>query len=188
MPDWLISEFYAWLWLLSEKPESIHSPLGLLSLDVSDQIGFSHPETSDVRSTFKGQIGDDAKKSFSIGMLIRQLDATVSVVPSGGGEPLSYWFRLSKGSIQSYKAKLPLSSTPESVDAGVFENMALLEQAGSILEELFKEFLSRRENAEEMSRSMKSHLFPSSPRQTDEDGLLDQAEGEVEDEDLPEEM
>lgn len=188
MSPWLISEFYAWLWLLSEKSESIDSSLGRLSLDVSDQIGFSHPETSGVRSTFKGQIGDDAKKSFSIGMLIHQLDVTVSVAPSGEGEPMNYWFRLSKGSIQSYKVKLPLSSAPESVESGVFENMVLLERAGSVLETLLRTFLSRRtDRAEEMFSDMKAYLFPPASQVDIEEAVAGEETAE-EDEELPEEM
>lgn len=146
MPSWLLSDFYAWLWAISEHGGDHELADGTGSLIViDDQISFKGRDGGN-RSAFKGEILADARRSFSLGMQIDQMTVDITRLE----EPdLKYQFKLGSGGLQSYKALLPLSTGHEDVAAGVWENLELLERADRILEGLFLQFLDMRVNRQD---------------------------------------
>lgn len=146
MPSWLLSDFYAWLWAISEDggEHKLADGTGAMIV-IDDQISFKGRDGGN-RSAFKGEILADARRSFSLGMQIDQMlvDITCSEEPN-----LKYQFKLGSGGLQAYKAFLPLSSGHEDVAAGVWENLELLGRADKILEDLFLQFLDMRVNRQD---------------------------------------
>lgn len=143
MPIWLLSDFYAWLWAISEDGGDHKFADGTgVSIVIDDQISFKGRDGEN-RSAFKGEILADARRSFSLGMQIDQMTVDLFLLD----EPdLKYQFKLGSGGLQGYKALLPLSGSHEDVAAGVWENLELLERADKILEDLFLQFLDLRVN------------------------------------------
>lgn len=145
MPAWLLSDFYAWLWSVSEDGGSHRLSDGAAaSIVVDAQISFKGNDGN--RSAFKGEILADARRSFSLGMKIDQM--TVDIFREEESD-LKFQFKLGSGGLQAYKAMLPLSGGHDDVAAGVWENLELLNRANLLLEDLFRQFLDLRVNRPE---------------------------------------
>lgn len=128
------SDFYAWLWWMSETNTIFELPEtgDTYTVVVDDQISFS---SESGKSKFVGNVGDDARGSFAMG---RRVDSLRLLLRS---EEMEFEIRLADRGIESIHAKMPIEAAAGDVEGALFENILLVERVGVVLDGLFDRFL-----------------------------------------------
>lgn len=172
IPPWLVSDFLSWLWFLSEQGQPLTYNEGELDVIVDGSLGLRINDDASTKASFRGNIGTDAKRSFAIGKSVSE----VAVLFRYSSRDYEVRFT-TKGGLSALKVKLPIEamSSAEDIEAGVHENMLVLDEVEGIVDHLFQEYLQRRvQDSEKLLSQIKTLEYDG----TDQGGSFESEENE----------
>lgn len=140
IPPWLVSDFLSWLWFLSEDGGTVPYKEQVLDVIVDGALGLKVDDDATTKATYRGNIGKDARKSFAMGKSVSE----VAVIFRLSDREYDVRFTV-KGGLSVVKVHLPVDSlSGDDREAGVHDNLLVLDELEGIVDHLFGAYLTRR--------------------------------------------